>query len=80
MFDNVYKHYNYLLRKSINTLMADGLLVLKRSPLFYNYLIINGTKLYNILKSYDKFTLSPLKINNPDMDEFFDCIIYVGKR
>ena len=79
MFDNVYKHYNYLLRKSINTLMADGLLVLKRSPLFYNYLIINGTKLYNILKSYDKFTLSPLKINNPDMDEFFDCIIYVGK-
>ena len=66
MFDNVYKHYNCLLRKSINTLMANGLLVPKRNPLFYNYLIINGPKLYNILKSYDRFTLAPLNISNKD--------------
>lgn len=78
IFVNVQKNYNEILRVSIDKDADSGSLKYHGNPIFYNYLILDGSKLYNILDCY-KNCLTPINIQNYDLDSFKDSCIYVGK-
>ena len=62
MFENVYKFYSNMLRKSI-TEQIDVTLTRTEHTLYYNYLIVNGTKLNEILKEYESLSLDKKELS-----------------
>ena len=59
IFENVLKFYSYMLRNSIE----NSNLTKTEQPLFYNYLIFNGTNLKKILDLYDSLCLTKMRQN-----------------
>ena len=75
MFENVFKFYSCMLRKSIDSENMTK----HEQPLFYNYLIFNGTKLKNILDQYDTLCLNKVIPSTKHFTEFKEECVYVGK-
>ena len=68
-----------MLRKSIEDELSCGYLKRKGNPFHYNYLIIDGTKLYRILDRYTNNDLLQKDISNNDFEEFKGSCDYGGK-
>ena len=79
MFVNVQNIYTRGLRASIDREIRAGFLQVAGNPVFYNYLILDGLKLYNILKCYNNSVLAPTRIENEDVDLFRGSCLYAGK-
>ena len=79
MFANVHVLYNQHLRKSLDNLVKSGNLKDLGNPTFYNYLILDARKLYNILDRYNTKDLVPVKIHDADAIEFKNSCEYAGK-
>ena len=79
MFVNTQNIYTTFLRDSIDKSIKAGVLPNYGNPVFYNYIILDGSKLYNILDRYNNQVVAPSKIPNTDVDEFEECCIYAGK-
>ena len=74
MFHNAYKHYATKLRASIDDELRNGNLQDYGNPVYYTYLIMDGTKLQEMLKIYSIFT-----IINKNIDDFCGNVLYGGK-
>ena len=74
LFNNAHKHYAEILRTSIDSAICDGNLRDYGNPVYYTYLIMDGTKLQEILKVY-----SISSITNKKVDEFCEHVLYGGK-
>ena len=70
LFVTVQNLYNQELRLSIENDIKEGHLPWKGNPTYYNYLIINGTKLYDILENY-RNTILPVIVKN----EHFELLL-----
>ena len=79
MFVNTQNIYTKNLRDSIDESIRIGFLPNCGNPVFYNYIILDGSKLYKILDKYTTEVVAPTKIPNTDLDEFEECSIYAGK-
>ena len=79
IFVNVHKTFNSDLRESIKTLIEHKKLERTKNPQCYNYLIMDGAKLYKILERYNSLSLIPATISNKDFEEFKRAILYAGK-
>ena len=79
IFVNVQKYYNAELRISILDEIYSGRLTKKGSPMNYNYLIMDGTKLFEILNNYKHHDLISKEISNEDFEAFKKTCIYAGK-
>ena len=67
--------YTKKLRECIEGDIRPGLLPYSGNPVFYNYIILDGSRLYKILNR----ALAPTDIMNDDVDEFEECCLYIGK-
>ena len=74
LFFNAFKHYADSLRVSIDVAIRNGSLPDYGNPIFYTYLIMDGTKLQEILNVY-----SISSITNQKVDEFCENVLYGGK-
>ena len=79
MFVNVHIFYNQCLRQSIDNLIKSGYLKDLGNPTFYNYLILDARKLYNVLGRYKNESLVPVDIKDSDVNEFKNSCEYAGK-
>ena len=79
IFVNVQKLYNSNLRLSINNELLAGQLQWLGNPLCYNYLILDGTKLYKLLENYNHRVLLPDTIANEHFEKFKELVDYAGK-
>ena len=79
MFVNTHSIYTKELRESIDESIKVGLLPHIDNPVYYNYIILDGSKLYKILNRYTRQVVAPTTIFNADVDEFEECCIYAGK-
>ena len=78
MFDNVYKMYSHYLRNSILDLIGTTLPRTKH-PLYYNYIICNGTKLNYFLKQFRSNCIVNEEIRTHHVHEFIGYCLYAGK-
>ena len=79
MFVNIQSIYTKQLRDSIDGDIRAGLLPYSGNPVFYNYIILDGSRLYNIINRYTSQDVAPTAIKNDDVDEFEECCVYTGK-
>ena len=79
MFINIQNIYTRGLRASIDREIRAGALKITGNPVYYNYLILDGSKLYNILKCYNNSVLAPTRIENKDVDLFRGSCLYAGE-
>ena len=70
IFVNVHKTFNSDLRESIKTLIEQNKLERTKNPQCYNYLIMDGAKLYKILERYNSLSLIPTTVSNKGFEEF----------
>ena len=77
LFINVFKEYSASLHESIN-LLVDISPPTLLYPMFYNYLIMDGHKLRELLDTYNH-SFDSNSIKNSDFDIFKSCCFYVGK-
>ena len=79
MFINVQNIYTRGLRASIEREIRAGFLKHTGNPIYYNYLILDGPKLHNILKCYNNNVFAPTDIKNKDVDSLRGSCLYAGK-
>ena len=79
LFVNIQKIYNKNLRLSIKTDLENGLLKRCGNSLNYNYLILDGTLLLQLLDSIEKDDLLTPSIKNAIFERFKELIFYAGK-
>ena len=78
IFGNVYTFYSHVLRNSIKELI-DIKLIRREHPLYYNYLICNGTKLMELLEQFQKLSLVEEKVCTRHLEQFKKLCFYAGK-
>ena len=79
IFVNIQKIYNQTLRVSINAAVNNGCLEKVNNPLNYNYLLVDGTLLYQLLDLYESLSLSNSIVKNKHFEWFKEIIFYAGK-
>ena len=79
VFTCLHRTYSKVLRKSIEDEISSGYLQRKGKPFHYNYLIIDGDKLFKILDRYSSNELLLKDITNNDFEEFKGSCDYGGK-
>ena len=78
MFDNVYKMYSHVLRNSILELIGNKLPRTKH-PLYYNYIICNGTKLTKFIEQFRNNCIVNEEIRTYLVQKFSEYCLYAGK-
>ena len=79
LFIKVFIKYNERLIFSIEKMKKKKELKIKPRKNFYNYLILNAKPLHKLLESFDGNGLFMRAINNDDLLEFKNCLLYIGK-
>ena len=78
MFENVFKMYSGQLRRSILDLIGNRLPRTKH-PLYYNYIICNGTKLTELLSKFRKRSIVNEQVKTFHLHKFKEDCLYAGK-
>ena len=75
-FSAVFNRYNRRLRKSLKSKQKSCL----DNPNYYTYGLLDGRRLYNLIKSIEQSMRSGrIVINRGILQEFSECFIYIGK-
>jgi hypothetical protein len=78
MFIYVQNIYSKGLCASIERELCAGFLKHTGNLIYYNYLILDGSKLYKIWECYNNIVLAPTDIKNKDVDSVRRSCLYAG--